>query len=58
MPGARSEYAVSIFAVNKNLEIVWMQRGRNGSYYGDKALQDYLDCDFEIVSLHKGLEDG
>jgi len=23
--------------------------GRNGSYYGDKELQEYLDCDFELA---------
>jgi peroxiredoxin len=39
-----------IFAVNKNREIVWMQYGRNGRYYGDKELQEYLDCEFELAA--------
>ncbi len=39
----------AIFAVNKKREIAWMQLGRNGSYYGDKELQEYLDCDFELA---------
>jgi len=39
----------AIFAVNKKREIAWMQLGRNGSYYGDKELQEYLDCEFELA---------
>ncbi len=39
-----------IFAVNKKRELVWMQYGRNGRYYGDKELQEYLDCEFELAA--------
>ena len=39
----------AIFAVNQKREIAWMQLGRNGSYYGDKELQEYLDCEFELA---------
>ncbi|MFQ5710051.1 MAG: redoxin domain-containing protein, partial [bacterium] len=39
-----------IVGVNKRREIVWMQYGRNGRYYGDKELQAYLDCEFDIAS--------
>lgn len=38
-----------IFSVYKKREIIWMQAGRSGNYFGDKELQEYLDCDFEIA---------
>jgi len=46
---AADQIQPAIFAVNKNREIAWMQLGRNGSYYGDKELQEYLDCEFELA---------
>lgn len=41
----------AIFAVNKSRQIEWMQYGRNGGYYGDKELQDYLDCEFDLAGV-------
>lgn len=43
----------AIFSVNKVREIVWIQYGRNGSHYGDKALLKYLGCDreFDMTAL-------
>ncbi len=46
---AADQIQPAIFAVNKKREIAWMQLGRNGTYYGDKELQEYLDCDFELA---------
>ena len=46
---AAEQIQPAIFAVNKKREIAWMQLGRNGSYYGDKELQEYLDCEFELA---------
>ncbi|MFQ5648702.1 MAG: hypothetical protein ACE5IY_02060 [bacterium] len=33
----------------KKREIVWMQRGRNGSYHGDKQLMQHLGCEFDLA---------
>ncbi len=43
----------AIFAVNKTREMVWMQYGRSGVYYGDKALLKYLGCEreFDMTAL-------
>ena len=46
---AADQIQPAIFAVNKKREIAWMRLGRNGSYYGDKELQEYLDCEFELA---------
>ena len=46
---AADQIQPAIFAVNKKRKIAWMQLGRNGSYYGDKELQEYLDCEFELA---------
>ena len=46
---AADQIQPAIFAVNKKRKIAWMQLGRNGSYYGDKELQKYLDCEFELA---------
>ncbi len=46
---AADQIQPAIFAVNKKREIAWMQLGRNGSYSGDKELQEYLDCEFELA---------
>jgi peroxiredoxin len=42
---AAGEIEPAIFEVSSDREIVWMQRGRNGSYFGDGALLERLDCD-------------
>ncbi|MCH7674200.1 redoxin domain-containing protein [candidate division KSB1 bacterium] len=46
---AADQIQPAIFAVNKKREINLVQLGRNGSYYGDKELQKYLDCEFELA---------
>ncbi len=44
---AADQIQPAIFAINRKREIAWMQLGRNGSYYGDKELQECL-----IVNLN------
>ena len=33
-----------MFAVDRERRITWVQRGRNGKFYGDDALLKFLDC--------------
>ena len=49
-----TEMTPAIFAVDANLEIVWMQQGRSGLYFGDPELLEYLDCAaLEVASALK-----
>ena len=34
----------AIFRIDRNLRVAWMQTGRSGRYYGDRALLRQLDC--------------
>ena len=42
----------AIFRIDRNLRVTWMQAGRSGRYYGDRALWRHLDCgSIETVTL-------
>ena len=42
----------AIFRIDRNLRVTWMQAGRSGRYYGDRALWRHLDCgSIETVAL-------
>jgi peroxiredoxin len=40
----RGEITPAIFILRSDLSVGWIQLGRNGSYYGDPALFDEIDC--------------
>ncbi len=41
---SEEEIFPSIFMLNPDLSVGWMQRGRNSSYYGDDALIKKINC--------------
>ena len=41
---AEDQIQPAIFRVDRRLRITWMQAGRSGRYYGDRALLRQLDC--------------
>ena len=49
---AEDQIQPAIFRVDRNLRVTWMQAGRSGGYYGDRALWRHLDCgSIERVAL-------
>jgi len=40
----KKEIVPSIFILNPDLSVGWMQRGRNARYYGDSALIEKINC--------------
>ena len=41
---AEGQIQPAIFSIDRRLRITWMQEGRSGRYYGDRALLRQLDC--------------
>ena len=41
---AEDQIQPAIFSIDRRLRITWMQAGRSGRYYGDRALLRQLDC--------------
>lgn len=49
---AEDQIQPAIFRIDRRLRVTWMQAGRSGGYYGDRALWQHLDCgEVEKVSL-------